>query len=57
VETSLLAFIVFTPWGQSLFGTAPVRAGAWLFVVPFVLAMIGVEELRKAWSRRRGRTG
>ncbi len=55
VELTLLAFIVFTPWGQSLFGTAAVRAGAWLFVVPFVVGMIGAEELRKAWARRNGR--
>jgi calcium-translocating P-type ATPase len=52
VEIAILGFVVFTPWGQALFGTAPVRPGAWLFVVPFVAAMIGAEELRKAWARR-----
>ena len=54
-ELSLLAFIVFTPWGQALFGTAPVRPGAWLFILPFVVGMFGAEELRKLVARRRGR--
>ena len=53
IELALLGFIVFTPPGQVIFGTASVRPGAWLFIVPFVLAMIGAEELRKVWARRR----
>jgi sodium/potassium-transporting ATPase subunit alpha len=55
VELALLGFIVFTPPGQALFGTAPVRPEAWLFILPFVLALLAGEELRKAWVRRRSR--
>ena len=52
VELVILGLIVFTRPGQALFGTAPVRPGAWLFLVPFVLAMICAEELRKLVARR-----
>jgi magnesium-transporting ATPase (P-type) len=52
VELGLLAFIVYTPWGNLIFGTAPLRPSAWLFMLPFPPAMLALEELRK-WIRRR----
>ena len=55
VELVLLAFIVFTPWGQALFGTGPIRLSAWLFIVPFVIGMILAEEVRKGWMRSRAK--
>jgi calcium-translocating P-type ATPase len=54
-ELALVGLIAYTPWGNALFGTAPVGAGVWLFVVPFALLMLALEELRKAWLRHRGR--
>ena len=46
-EMCLIAFIDYTPWGNALFGTAPIPPIVWLFIIPFALAMIALEELRK----------
>ena len=53
-ELVLLLAIVYTPPGNALFGTAPLTAAAWLFVLPFALGMLALEELRKAVVRRAG---
>jgi calcium-translocating P-type ATPase len=52
VELLLLLAIVYTPWGQAICGTAPISARIWLFIVPFMVAMLVVEEARK-WVVRR----
>ena len=39
-EIELILFVVYTPWGNALFGTAPVEASVWLFVLPFAIAML-----------------
>jgi sodium/potassium-transporting ATPase subunit alpha len=52
VELGLLLFIVYTPAGNWLFGTAPVGADVWLFAVVLAMLMGIVEEARKAWLRR-----
>jgi sodium/potassium-transporting ATPase subunit alpha len=39
-ELTLILLIDYTPWGNMLFGTAPISARAWLFVVPFALGMV-----------------
>ncbi|MBI5005613.1 MAG: cation-transporting P-type ATPase [Nitrosomonadales bacterium] len=51
-ELLLLAFIVYTPWGNALFGTAPLAMEVWLFIVPFGVGMLLIEEGRKVWVRR-----
>jgi calcium-translocating P-type ATPase len=51
-ELGLLLFIVYTPAGNWLFGTAPVGAEVWLLALALALVMGGVEEARKAWLRR-----
>jgi magnesium-transporting ATPase (P-type) len=51
-ELVLLALIAYTPWGNALFGTAPLEAGAWLFIISLMPAMLLIEELRKALVRR-----
>ena len=53
LELLLGALIVYTPAGNSLFETAPLEARDWLAAVPFALAMIAAEELRKTVVRRR----
>jgi magnesium-transporting ATPase (P-type) len=53
VEIALIGFIDYTPWGNQLFGTAPLPARVWLFMLPFALALLLLEEARKAWVRRR----
>jgi sodium/potassium-transporting ATPase subunit alpha len=52
VEIALILVIDYTPWGNSLFGTAPIPLQAWLYVVPFALAMLLCEEFRKFLARR-----
>lgn len=47
VELMLMLLIAYTPVGHAIFGTAPIGIEAWLFVVPFALAMLGAEEFRK----------
>jgi calcium-translocating P-type ATPase len=53
VEVLLILAIVYTPMGQALFGTAPLARSTWLFMLPFALAMLLLEEGRKAFVRRR----
>jgi len=51
-ELGLLLFIVYTPAGNWLFGTAPVGMEVWLFAVALAVLMGFFEEARKAWLRR-----
>ena len=55
-EILLIALIVYTPWGNALFGTASIELVVWLFIIPFALAMVALEELRKWLVRARSRT-
>ena len=52
-ELLLLSLIDYTPWGNALFGTAPLGGEVWLFIIPFGIGMLLLEELRKAVVRRR----
>jgi len=52
VEALLLLLIVYTPWGNLLFGTSPLSLDVWLFALPFALLLGAAEELRK-WVMRR----
>jgi magnesium-transporting ATPase (P-type) len=52
-ELLLLLLIDYTPWGNTLFGTAPLGIEVWLFIIPFGVGMLLLEELRKAVIRRR----
>ena len=52
-ELGLLLFIVYTPAGNWLFGTAPVEAEVWFLAVALAALMGALEEARKVWLRRR----
>ena len=52
VEVGLLLFIVYTPAGNWLFGTAAVGADVWLLAGTLAVLMGIAEEARKAWLRR-----
>ena len=52
-ELLLLLLIDYTPWGNALFGTAPLTSEVWLFIIPFAPGMLLLEELRKAVVRRK----
>ncbi len=51
-ELLLLAALVYSPPGRLMFGTAPFDVSVWWFIFPFPLAMLAVEEARKALARR-----
>jgi sodium/potassium-transporting ATPase subunit alpha len=53
VELALIVFIVYTPLGNWLFGTAPIAGPVWGLAVLCALLMGLAEEARKAWLRRR----
>lgn len=56
VEAILILLIVYTPWGNALFGTRPLDPSVWLAILPFALALLALEESRK-WLLRRHMQG
>ena len=52
-EIGLILLIDYTPWGHRLFGTTPIPLSVWLFVFPFAVSMLILEELRKWLVRSR----
>jgi calcium-translocating P-type ATPase len=52
-EVALILAIDYTDLGNAMFGTAPIGYEAWLVVVPFAVAMLALEETRKAFVRWR----
>jgi magnesium-transporting ATPase (P-type) len=56
LEVALVLTASYTPWGNAALRTAPLPVRAWLFMLPFALAMVVLEELRK-WVARRGIRG
>jgi len=52
LEVELILLIVYTPWGNALFGTASPQGEVWLYVLPFVVGMGAAEEARKGLIRR-----
>ncbi|WP_374439196.1 cation-translocating P-type ATPase [Pseudomonas panipatensis] len=57
VELSLLAFVLYTPWGNLLFATHPLPASVWPVAIACALAMLLLEETRKGLVRRWGAAG
>ncbi len=51
-EGALLLLIDYTDWGHLILGTAPIDADVWLFLLPFAVGMLCLEEVRK-WLVRR----
>jgi calcium-translocating P-type ATPase len=51
-EIAMILAIDYTPWGNALFGTAPIALEVWLFILPFAAGMLAMEEGRK-WVVRR----
>jgi sodium/potassium-transporting ATPase subunit alpha len=56
-EVLLILWIDYTPLGNAIFGTGPIGYEVWLVVLPFALAMLALEEARKAVVRWREGTG
>jgi hypothetical protein len=51
-ELGVILFIIYTPSGNWLFGTAPIGANIWLLALACAVLMWVMEELRKVWVRR-----
>lgn len=52
VELLLILAIAYAAPGNQVFGTAPIGPEVWLFVLPFALLLLLLEETRKAVRRR-----
>jgi hypothetical protein len=52
-ELAIILLIDYTPWGNALFGTAPIAASVWLFIVPFAIVLLALDEVRKVFVRAR----
>ncbi len=52
LEIMLILLINYTSWGNLILGTAPISLLTWSFIVPFALAMLILEELRKLSMRQ-----
>ncbi len=53
VELLLQLFIVYHPWGNEIFSTAPISGGTWLMLVPFAVFLLFAEEARKLIVKKR----
>lgn len=51
-EVILAAFIIYHPIGNRIFSTAPLGFDVWLILIPFSIALLAAEELRKVYVRR-----
>ncbi len=51
-EVLLQLFIVYHPFGNKIFGTAPINLPVWLILIPFSMGLLAAEELRKFYVRR-----
>jgi magnesium-transporting ATPase (P-type) len=51
IEVAAILLIDYTPGAHALFGTATISWDAWLMVLPFGIAMLVLEEARKAFVR------
>ena len=56
-EIALILSIDYTAPGHAMFGTAALGSEPWLVILPFAAGMLALEEARKAFVRRRERTG
>jgi magnesium-transporting ATPase (P-type) len=54
VEIILILLVVYTPWGNALFGTQPLELSVWGLMIVLALCFGSLEELRK-WIVRRNK--
>jgi sodium/potassium-transporting ATPase subunit alpha len=50
-EVLLQLFIVYQPFGNKIFGTAPINVKIWLILIPFSIGLLAAEEIRKFYVR------
>jgi sodium/potassium-transporting ATPase subunit alpha len=52
IEILLSVFIIYHPWGNKIFSTAPIPYTAWLILVPFTILLFTAAEVRKLIMRK-----
>jgi sodium/potassium-transporting ATPase subunit alpha len=52
-ELILSVFIIYHPVGNKIFGTAPLGFDVWLILIPFSIALLAADEIRKLFIRHR----
>ena len=52
IELILQLFIVYHPWGNTVFGTYPISYNLWFILLIFGVTLLFAEELRKHFSRK-----
>jgi sodium/potassium-transporting ATPase subunit alpha len=57
IELILQLFIVYHPFGNNIFGTAPIGLDVWFILIPFSIGLLLAEEMRKAYAGRSWRKG
>lgn len=53
LQVVLIVFIAYTPVGNELFHTEPLPMDVWVFLLPWAIGMIALDEVRKYCVRRR----
>lgn len=48
----MILLIDYTPWGNLIFATAPLKKEVWFFILPFAVGLLLLEEARK-WTVRK----
>lgn len=56
IELLLALFIVYTPFGNSLFACAPIPGEVWFLMIPFGILLLLADEARKHLRRRTARS-
>ncbi|HSQ05482.1 MAG TPA: HAD-IC family P-type ATPase, partial [Burkholderiales bacterium] len=51
LELALIFAFDYTSWGNALLGTAPIVSDVWLFVLPFAVGLLLLDEARKFFLR------
>lgn len=51
-EIALQTFIVYHPWGNTIFSTSPIPAKVWLILIPFAMMLFIAEEVRKVIAKK-----
>jgi magnesium-transporting ATPase (P-type) len=54
IELVLAWLIIYTPFGNDIFGCAPIGPHLWLLLAPFALLLLGADETRKYFVRHSG---
>ena len=51
-EILLQIFIIYHPWGNRIFATAPISLNVWLILIPFAILLFTAEETRKLFRAK-----